>query len=95
MQQSEYRPNAGESQLGRKEVAATDEALPKREVHFPQLCGINDELRWLDRRARSELRPGDNGARAVSLAQISLRLSQLRRYHFDACVECQGQLWIG
>ena len=70
---------------------------PGREllVRSPRQCGLNDEIRWLDGRVRSELRMGDNGPRAVSLAQMSLRLSQLRRDHFDACDICGEQPWIG
>jgi hypothetical protein len=58
-------------------------------------CGVNDELRWLELRVRSELQPRDDGPRAVSLAQISLQLSQLRREHFDACDLCGERQWIG
>ena len=64
-------------------------------IRSPRQCGMNDELLWLERKARAELRPADDGARAISLAQISLQLSQLRRHHFDACDTCGEQPWIG
>jgi hypothetical protein len=73
----------------------TVKSLLRFQIRPTRLCGISDELRWLDRRVRSELRLGDNGPRALSLGQISLQLSQLRRDHFDACDICGEQTWIG
>jgi hypothetical protein len=57
-------------------------------------CGMSDELLWIERWARAELQPGDSGQRAVSLAQISLQLTQLRRDHCYACDTCGEQPWI-
>jgi hypothetical protein len=65
------------------------------EVRPSRVCGMSDELLWLERRARAQMRHGDNGLLAISLAQISLKLSQLRRDHSDACQTCGVQPWIG
>jgi hypothetical protein len=67
----------------------------KFQIRPPKLCGINDELLWLERRVREGLRRGAYGQRAVSLGQISLQMAQLRREHFDACDTCGRQPWMG
>jgi hypothetical protein len=56
-------------------------------------CGMNDELGWLERRARAQGRQAGDGPLAISLAQISLKISQLRRVHAEACHACGEQPW--
>ena len=68
---------------------------PSLQIRPTRQCGVTEELLWTERRVRAELRSGDNGPRAVSLAQISLQLSQLRRDHYGICEQCGEGPWIG
>jgi hypothetical protein len=59
-----------------------------------QPCGMAEEIRWLEQKALTGLRQGDNGRRATSLGQLSLELRRLRSFHVENCELCGEEQWI-